>query len=174
MRLEASQVVLVPLQFTDANDFHQAVRESITELKEQFKWAEDPYTLRHAQAIVQESIAHQRDGMSTTFGIRTKTGKFLGALTLRDVPDLVGRKVPMYQVEVWVRTADAGQGYRAQALQLATDHALRDMGARRVFAAVSSADTATLDAYRQAGYVAEGTCKNARVGGDVVMVAKTV
>ena len=177
-RLESARLVLTPLQFTDANDLHQAVRESLADLKEQFIWAEEPFTIRNAQTIVQESIANQRDGKLISYGIRSKTGRFMGTLTLKEAPDMLGRKVPMHHVEIWIRSPDKAQGYTSEALQVATDAALKSGESRRLFTMLKAGD-ATAAAYQQAGYQQEATLKNACLASDgsvlsVTLLAKTV
>ncbi|MFZ2587316.1 MAG: GNAT family protein [Alphaproteobacteria bacterium] len=176
MRLESAHLVLTPIQFTDANDIHQAIRESITDLKTQFVWAEEPYTLRHAQTLVQESVANQREGKALTFGIRSKTGRMLGALSVHEVPDMLGKKVPMHKIEVWIRQSDQNQGFWAEALQVATDAIIKSLGSRRVFAHVLSPEVAKI--YQNAGYQLEATLTNAHMGeggqpAPVMIMAKT-
>ena len=178
MRLESARLVLTPLQFTDANDLHQAVRESLADLKDKFVWAEDPFTVRHAQTIVQEAIANQREGKLIIYGIRSKTGRFMGTLGFKETPDMLGRKVPMHQAEIWIRSTDKGQGFQAEALQIGTDNALKAEGSRRVFSYLNVTDTSTATAYQNAGFAQEATFKNAclladATVGNVVIWAKT-
>jgi RimJ/RimL family protein N-acetyltransferase len=178
-RLESAHLVLTPLQFTDANDLHQAVRESLADLKDQFIWAEDPFTIRNAQAMVQESIASQREGKLIAYGIRNKTGRFLGTLTFKETPDMLGRKVPMHQVEIWIRTPDKGQNHGAEALVLASESLLKNGESKRVFAYLSTTDTSTATIYQQAGFQNEATLKNACSSSsgavsNIMIAAKTV
>jgi RimJ/RimL family protein N-acetyltransferase len=160
MRLESARLTLVPLQFPDANDFFQAVKESLTELSPYHAWAVPQYMLREAQAHVQDAIVTDRDKKGTCYAVRGRAGRFFGEATLYPLPDAFGNTVPAFTVTHWIRSSEVANDYAVEALQTLTNHAFKNLGAKRVDSRIISTHTAAAKTLAAAGFQLEATLKN--------------
>lgn len=163
-RLETSRLILIPLQFTDSNDINQAVRESLPQLSPWHAWAIDTYTLRNTQEHVQQAVSAHREGTGVTYIFRGKSGRFMGEVTLNEVPDSMGRSVPAFQLGFWVRSSEQGNGYQAEALKAVTQHAFDILHARRVEVRLHSGNTHAAQAVANAGFAVEATLHHTQRG----------
>jgi RimJ/RimL family protein N-acetyltransferase/8-oxo-dGTP pyrophosphatase MutT (NUDIX family) len=64
---------------------------------------------------------------------------------------------PVVSLSWWLFAGDRGQGYAARAVRLLADHALDDLGAKRVEAEIDARNTASLRVASRAGLRREGT-----------------
>lgn len=161
MRLESARLTLVPLQFPDANDLFQAVKESLADLTPYHAWATPQYMLREAQAQIQDAIVSERDKRGSHFAIRGKAGRFFGAAMLLPVPDAFGNTVPAFTIaHHWVRSSEASNDYAVEALQTLANHAVQKLGAKRVDSRIVSTHTSAAKSLAAAGFQLEATLKN--------------
>lgn len=72
-------VILRPFQMEDALQLHEAVRESLTELKPWMSWAHDEYSREEADGFIKIARARWEERNLYAFAIiDAKTGDVLG------------------------------------------------------------------------------------------------
>lgn len=160
MRLETSRLILIPLQFTDANDINQAVRESLVDLMPWHGWASETYTLRNTQEHVQKAVLDHRENRGITYIFRGKAGRFMGEVSITEMPDHRGQSIPAYQLTFWIRTSERDNGYQAEALKAVAQHVLDTRKARRVTIHLHSSHSHAAKAVTEAGFTLEATLRN--------------
>ncbi|PIZ29750.1 MAG: hypothetical protein COY40_06170 [Alphaproteobacteria bacterium CG_4_10_14_0_8_um_filter_53_9] len=164
MRLETNRLLLMSTQFTDANDIFMGVKESVNELSTWFPWAIQSYNLRQAQEFIAEAIKKSQNQEAFVYTVKSRSsGKFMGIVELKHVPDVYGRKVPMFEVGAWIRNSEAGQGYGAEALKKLIEHADQTLKAKRVFAETAASNSASIKMMQEAGLTKEAELKHNRV-----------
>ena len=108
-------VILRPFEFGEAAMLHQAVQESLNELKPWMAWARQPYTLETAEHFIAITRAQWASGNMYAFAVLdAKNGELLGGCSLSHIH-------PVYHycnLGYWVRTAKHGQGIAGRAAQL--------------------------------------------------------
>ena len=130
-----------------------------------FRWINDPETVRFNAAYKPVHWTGHEEwcrslGASPAkqvFAIRVDD-RLVGVVQLIDI-DAVHRSA-----ELLIRIgeeADRGRGYGTQALRLATDFAWRDLNLHRVWLRVFTDNARAIAAYRKAGFVEEGTLREA-------------
>jgi UDP-4-amino-4,6-dideoxy-N-acetyl-beta-L-altrosamine N-acetyltransferase len=130
-----------------------------------FRWINDPETVRFNAAYKPVHWAGHEEwcrslGTSPArqvFAIRLKD-RLIGVVQLVDI-DPVHRSA-----ELTIRIGEAtdrGCGYGPEAIRLATDFAWRDLNLHRVWLRVFADNARAVRAYRKAGFVEEGTLREA-------------
>ncbi len=160
MRIESARLTLVPLQFPDANDYFQAVKESLNDLSPYHPWAVPQYMMREAQAHIQEAIVTDRDKKGTFYAVRGRAGRFFGEITLVPVPDAFGNAVPAFTLTHWVRSSEAANDYAVEALQTMANHVFKTLGGKRLDSHLISIHTGAAKSLAAAGFQLEATLRN--------------
>ena len=115
IKLSDEVITLRPFEFGEAGVLHQAVQESLTELKPWMAWARQPYTLETAERFIAITRAQWASGDMYAFAVLdAKSGEFLGGCSLSHIH-------PVYHycnLGYWVRTSKHGQGIAGRAAQL--------------------------------------------------------
>src|SRR5688572_11843911 len=130
-----------------------------------FRWINDPETVRFNAAYKPVHWAGHEEwcrslGASANkqvFAIRLKD-RLIGVVQLIDI-DPVHRSA-----ELTIRigeAADRGCGYGPEAIRLATQFAWRDLNLHRVWLRVFADNARAIAAYKKAGFVEEGTLREA-------------
>ena len=118
-------VILRPFQMEDALQLHEAVRESLTELKPWMSWAHDGYSLDEVNGFVKLNRAGWE--ASTQYGfaiIDAKNGDVLGSCGLNHLH-------PVYHfcnLGYWVQTSRHGEGIAGRAALLAARYGFEHSG----------------------------------------------
>lgn len=116
IKLSDNVITLRPFEFGEANVLHEAVQESLTELKPWMSWARQTYTLETAQNFINITRAQWASGDMYAFAVvNSTTGEFLGGCSLSHFH-------PVYHLcnlGYWVRTSKQGQGIAGRAARLA-------------------------------------------------------
>lgn len=130
-----------------------------------FRWINDPETVRFNAAYKPVHWAGHEEwcrSLAANPGkqvLAIRVGdRLVGVVQLSDI-DPIHRSA-----ELTIRIgedADRGCGYGTQALRLATDFAWRDLNLHRVWLRVFADNARAIAAYRKAGFVDEGTLREA-------------
>ncbi len=109
-------VTLRPFRMEDAAQLHEAVRESLTEIKPWMSWAHDEYSREEADGFIKITRARWEERNLYAFAITdAQTNDVLGGVSLSHIH-------PVYHlcnVGYWVRTSRHGEGIAGRAALLA-------------------------------------------------------
>ena len=107
MEITDDVVVLRLFQLEDTASLHQAVHESLAELKPWMSWAHDRYSMEETQGFIKITRARWEEQTLYAFAIMdAKTCEILGGISLSHIH-------PVYHlchVGYWVRTSRHGAG----------------------------------------------------------------
>jgi RimJ/RimL family protein N-acetyltransferase len=113
----------------DGARVHEAIVESLEELRPWMPWAHEPHSVDVSEAYAREaaaSFAARRD--LPLFLFRRDDGTFVGGSGLHRIH----WEVPAFEIGYWVRTGLAGRGYATEATRRIATFAFDDLGAERV------------------------------------------
>jgi len=158
--LETARLQLRSFRTSDASQLHEALLESIAELREHLwflPWVAEEQTLQSAEVRCRKAEAN--------FLIRTdlpylafskSTGRLVASVGLHrtDWP------LPKTEVGYWVRTTEAGKGYGTEAVLALTDWALGSLKARRVELVTDEANYGSRRLAERCGFTLEGVLRN--------------
>ena len=156
-----ARLLLRPFCQDDAAVLHEAIAESINELR-QFLWSvpwvgEEP-TLEAAQIRCRQAEA--------AFLLRTDLaylafdaagGRLVASIGLHRTD----WKLPRTEVGYWVRTSERGKGYAAEGVMALTGWALKELGAVRIDLITDEGNTGSRAVAERCGFTLEGVLRNA-------------
>jgi RimJ/RimL family protein N-acetyltransferase len=96
---------------------------------------------------VLESIVHPKNPKRLRFGIRNKTGEYMGSI------NLTSQGFHQGEVGYYVGEEFTGKGYTTKAVQTLTDYAFVNLGYEVLFGVVAEGNTASMKVLKKAGYV---------------------
>lgn len=151
-------VTLRPLRADDAVSMHEAISESLTDLKPWMSWAHDDYQRSEAQNWI--TVAPARWNDSTYFGFAiTWDDTFLGACSLSHIH-------PLYHfcnLGYWIRSSRHGQGFAGRAACLTARFAFERLNLIRVEIVIATGNTASQKTAEKIGAHREGILLNRMV-----------
>jgi len=160
IQLIDADIVLRPFQIEDSVHLHQAVRESLQELKPWMSWATENYTELTAREYIAITRARWEERTLFAFAIM-QNNELLGGCTLSSIH-------PIYRfcnVGYWVRTGKHGQGIAGRAAKLAARFAFEHVGLVRAEIVVAVGNTASMRVAEKIGAHFEGILLNRMVVG---------
>lgn len=158
--LRTARLLLRPFRQDDAAALHQAITESIVELRRYLwtvPWVAVEPTPEAAQVRCRQAEA--------AFLLRTdlsylafdrNTGRLVASVGLHRTD----WTVPRTEVGYWVRTGEVGRGYATEGVQAITDWALRGMGAIRVELIADEDNAGSRAVALRCGFALEGIQRN--------------
>jgi len=155
-QFESERLIIRAPKIGDAGEMHDAVLESLDNLRPWMRWANRPQTLKGTRDFLRSSC---RDwGSGTEFGL---------PVFLKDTSTLVGWmglfridwSVPRVEIGYWVRKRFEGQGYITEALNAVTDYCAECLGARRVELHIDDRNERSIRVADRCGYDLEGTLR---------------
>lgn len=162
MTLTDGIVKLRPFEFGEAPELHQAVQESLTELKPWMSWARQPYTLETAHNFITITRAQWTNGgMYALAIINAANGELLGGCSLSHIH-------PVYHycnLGYWVRTSKHGQGIAGRAAKLIARFAFERVKLIRAEIVVAVGNEASRRVAEKVGAHYEGILLNRMVVG---------
>jgi RimJ/RimL family protein N-acetyltransferase len=155
-------ISLRPFEFGEVAMLHQAVQESLIELKPWMSWARMEYTSETARNFITITRAQWASGDLFAFAIiDTKNGEILGGCSLSHIH-------PVYHycnLGYWVRTSKHGQGIAGRAAKLAARFAFEKANLIRAEIVVSVGNEASKRVAEKVGAHYEGILLNRMVVG---------
>ena len=126
---ESERLLIRAPRAGDGPALHEAVLESLDELRPWMPWADEHRTVEISEAYVRHASADfmaRRDLPLLVF--RREDGRFIGASGLHRID----WEVPRVEIGYWVRTSETGRGYAAEFVRRIGEFAFDTLGAERV------------------------------------------
>lgn len=159
-QLVDADIILRPFYIEDSVQLHEAVRESLNELKPWMSWAREDYMELTAREYITITRARWEELTLFSFAI-TRNDEILGGCTLSSIH-------PIYHycnVGYWVRTSCHGQGIAGRAAKLATRFGFENVGLIRAEIVVAVGNQASMRVAEKIGAHYEGILLNRMVVG---------
>jgi RimJ/RimL family protein N-acetyltransferase len=161
--LHGPRVLLRPYRAEDAAAAFAAVEESREHLRPWVPWAESNATVEETRDYCIRCAANWLLRSDLTLGIfGAGSGRYLGGTGLHE-PDWELRS---FEIGYWLRATATGQGYATEAVSLLVDLAFAHLDARRVEIRCDTRNDASRRVAERAGFVLEGTLRNAALASD--------
>ena len=163
IQLMDTDIVLRPFQVEDSVQLHQAVRESLQELKPWMSWATENYTELTAREYIAITKARWQERTLFAFAI-TQNNELIGSCTLSSIH-------PIYHfcnVGYWVRSSKHGQGIAGRAAKLAARFAFEHVGLVRAEIVIALNNVASRRVAEKLGAHYEGILLNRMIVGTAI------
>ena len=163
--LSDGYVTLRPFQFDDASALHEAVSESLAELKPWMSWAHDGYSRSDSMTYITMARAEWGESAMFSFAVTdSKTGMLLGACSISHIH-------PVYfycNLGYWIRSSQRGHGFAGRAARLAAQFAFTTLSLARVEVVVAVGNMTSLRVAEKIGAQREGILRNRIIVGKEV------
>ena len=141
----------------DGKAVHEAIKESIQELKLWMPFAQKDQSVEDTEANIREAHAKFLLREDLRFLIFHKNdGHFIGSTGLHRI----NWDIPKFEIGYWVDTRHAKQGYITEAIEGLTNFAFRKLNAKRVEIRCDALNTDSKRVAERLGYTLEGILKN--------------
>ncbi len=143
----------------DAFTVNASINENFDALKQWMDWAKAPHSPHDTEQWVQHAIAQFNERTELNFVIRRKdTHAHVGNISYHHIL----WDVPCFEIGYWQRTTMSGHGYMTEAVRGLSALALDNFGAQRLEIRCDSANQASANVARRAGFTHEATLKHNR------------
>lgn len=165
-RFETARLILRPFEVDDAAALHEALSESIGELRRHLwflPWVSQEQTLATAQArcrAAQESFLLRTDLPYLAFN--KDSGRLVGSVGLHRTD----WNEPKTEVGYWIRSSEVGNGYASEGVKVLADWALSELQAIRVELVTLEDNAASRAVAARCGFNLEGVHRNVLRGPD--------
>jgi len=157
---ETPRLHLRPFSEADAPQLHEALVETITQLRENLwflPWVAEQQTLRSAEARCRKAQSDFQLRLDLPYLVfDRRTGRLVASAGLHRTD----WALPKTEVGYWVRTGEVGKGYATEAVNVLTTWALRSLGAKRVDLVTDELNTASRAVALRCGFSLEGVLRN--------------
>lgn len=141
----------------DGEQVHEAIVESIEDLKEWMPWAESTLTKEHTEANIRKAHAQFLERTDLRFHLFEKVSKkFIGSSGLHRM-DWSSRR---FEIGYWCRTAVTGQGYISESVRGITVFAFQILKANRIEIKCDERNTRSKRVAERLGFQLEGILRN--------------
>ena len=165
-RIETQRLVLRPHRARDGPALHEALVESIAELRKALwfiPWIAEEQTPDSAELRCRKSEANFLARSDLPFLVfENSTGRLVGSVGLHRTD----WQVPKTEVGYWVRTSAAGNGYITEGVQALVACAFDHLGAQRVELIADEENIASRKVAERCGFELEGVRRNVLRGPD--------
>lgn len=159
-QIESPRLVIRVAKPGDGAIFNEAILASLADLSPWLGWVTPPPSLEQSELNCRRAYARfllNEDLM--VFFIAKDTGVLVGGSGLHNA-DWMTRS---FEVGYWCRTGHAGNGLITEGVRALAEHALRDLGANRVFLTCDAKNVRSWKLAERAGFVLEGIMVNERL-----------
>ncbi len=157
---ETERLELRPYRTSDAPELHEALLESIAELREHLwflPWVAEEPTLQTAEARCRRAEANFLIRADLPYlAFSRSTGRLVASAGLHRTD----WSLPRTEVGYWVRTSEAGKGYATEAVLALTNWALVGLKAKRVELVTDQANVRSRRLAERCGFHLEGVLHN--------------
>jgi ribosomal-protein-serine acetyltransferase len=155
--LQGTRILLRGYHENDAPAFFDAVVESRDRLRPWDDWPDTGETLEIARAWLREDMARWLLREQFQVGIWDLESKqFFGNIML--CPH--NWAIPFFEIGYWLRNSAEGKGYMTEAVQLLTDYAFDQLGARRVMLRIDERNQRSIALAQRLHFQREGPLRN--------------
>ena len=147
----------------DGPAVHEAVVESLDELRPWMPWAHEHQSAEHSEAYARQAQADflARRDLPLLLYLRDG-GTFVGGSGLHRID----WAVPRFEIGYWVRTSLAGKGFATEATRRIARFAFEDLGAQRVEIWCDARNERSASVATRAGFTFEARLNRNRIGAD--------
>jgi RimJ/RimL family protein N-acetyltransferase len=165
-RFETSRLVLRSFRVGDAPVLHQALLESINELRQHLwflPWVAQEQSLASAEARCRTAQANFLIRADLPYlAFNKETGGLVGSVGLHRTD----WALPKTEVGYWIRTSEVGRGYASEGVSILAQWALSELRATRVELVTLEENVGSRAVAERCGFSLEGIHRNALRGPD--------
>src|SRR5215470_14453711 len=165
-RVETTRLILRPLRAGDGAVLHEALVESIAELRRSLwfiPWIAEEQTPDSAELRCRKSEANFLARIDLPFlAFEKSTGRLVGSIGLHRTD----WEVPKTEVGYWVRTSAVGNGYATEGVRALVACAFDHLGAQRVELIADEKNIPSRKVAERCGFELEGIRRNILRGPD--------
>ncbi len=155
--IETHRIILKPPSLEYIEMLHNAIEESIEDLKIWLKWAHKAPSLDECAENINKAIEAFQEHKDLQFYIFTKESNiFIGCAGLHRID----WSVPKVEIGYWVRTSYQGQGYATEVSQLLTQLAFNNLEVNRVEIRCDDNNLRSKSVAKKLGFILEGVLRN--------------
>lgn len=159
-QIETERLQLRSFRLSDAPELHQALLESIAELRQHLwflPWVSEEQTLQSAEVRCRRAQANFLIRADLPYLAFSKgNGRLVASVGLHRTD----WALPKTEVGYWVRTSESGKGYATEAVLALTNWALVDLNAKRVELVTDEGNYASRRLAERCGFALEGVHRN--------------
>lgn len=142
---------------------HEAVNESLAELRPWMPWASGEYTVEGCEESLRGAIARFVTFKDLRYHFFDRSsGALLGSSGLHRID----WRIPRFEIGYWVRTTAARKGYVSEAVRALSTTAFERLGANRVEIRCDDRNEASGRVAERCGFILDGVLRNYTVGND--------
>jgi RimJ/RimL family protein N-acetyltransferase len=165
-RFESRRLVLRPFQVEDASALHEALTESIEELRHHLwflPWVAQEQSIASAEARCRTAQANFLVRADLPYlAFNKETGRLIGSIGLHRTD----WAVPTTEVGYWIRTSEVGHGYASEGVDVLVNWALTELRAIRVELVTLEQNLGSRGVAERCGFTLEGVHRNVFHGPD--------
>ena len=166
LRFETPRLVLRPFEVDDASALHEALVESLEELRRHLwflPWVAQEQSLASAGARCRTAQANFLERTDLPYLAFTKdTGRLVGSVGLHRTD----WAEPKTEVGYWLRTSEVGHGFASEGVRALVDWALLELRVIRVELVTLEENLASRAVAERCGFTLEGVHRNVMRGPD--------
>ncbi|MEK8034825.1 GNAT family N-acetyltransferase [Ideonella sp. DXS29W] len=157
---ETDRLLLRPFLESDAPDLHEALAESVDELRANLwflPWVAEEQTLESAGVRCRRARANFLLRTDLPYLVFDKAqGRLVASVGLHRTD----WTLPKTEVGYWVRSTETGKGYASEAVSVLTAWALSGLGAQRVELVTDELNTGSRGVAERCGFALEGILRS--------------
>lgn len=158
--IETARLLLRPFSVDDAPQLHEALVESISELRDNLwflPWVVEEQTLQSAAARCRKAQGNFLLRLDLPYLVFERhSGRLVASAGLHRTD----WALPKTEIGYWVRTSEVGKGYATEAVNVLTDWALHGLKAMRVELVTDEVNVASRAVALRCGFQLEGVLRN--------------
>ncbi|WP_282942222.1 GNAT family protein [Paenibacillus sp. RC67] len=164
---ETERLTIRAPQFGDGAMVHEAICESIEQLRPWMPWAQDVPTMEQSEIGVRQARVHFLDRSDLRlYLIHKDSGKLVGCSGLHRI-DWQARK---FEIGDWVSTSYSGLGYITEAVQGIANFAIDQLEANRLEIRCDSINHRSIQVAQRSGFTLEGILRRDECRTDGVLM----
>ena len=157
---ETERLLLRPFTIADAPQLHEALVESIDQLRQNLwflPWVAEQQTLQSAEARCRKAQGNFLLRLDLPYlAFERSSGRLVASAGLHRTD----WALPKTEVGYWVRTSQNGKGYATEAVNALSSWALQGLGARRVELVTDELNLGSRAVALRCGFQLEGILRN--------------
>ena len=156
-QIESERLIIRVARPEDGKVYNEAVIESLEELSPWLGWVTPPPTIEDSEESCRKALGrfYLNEDLQVFF-FSKECGSLVGGSGLHNVDWDLGH----FEVGYWGRTSFGGRGLMTEGVKALAHHALKVLGASRVFLTADECNTASCRLAERAGFECEGTIRN--------------
>lgn len=149
-------ILIRPLKASDADNFYDAVKESVSQLSQWFQWCHTGYSREEATKFIDSCLVAWTTGHQYDFSIEDiSIRRFIGVIGL----NRIDKKNGSANIGYWIRRGATGNGYATAALKLVAKWGFTELNLNRVEALCAIGNLSSIRVAEKAGFLREGVLR---------------